>query len=264
MTTPKLAKAKAPPARPAKARRIRPRRVSEGELSETERWLLGFDRSVHQHESDVDPREWRLLTAQQLEWKKVAWADDGADLTPEAILGLTLRIQEWLARGAPQLSSPEARTALRRVHRLVTDTGTGRNEVLAVLDRAVRRDPRDREGLVRLGLRKLLGEAKEASVSDETVRAALVAWTPVARGGVSPPKWKLITEILHQLGFPVVDADSVARDWRAWQRRKTPDRADPPPPRMSETTPEQEIPAERTADFAPGSFSCSDTKTTAD
>lgn len=146
MTKRKAAKAHSTSAKPAKARRIRPRRVDEGELSEAERWLLGFDRSVRQHESDVHPCEWRLLSAHQLEWQKVAWGDDGADLTPEAILGLTLRIQEWLARGAPQLSSPEARTALRRVHRLVTDTGTGRNEVLAVLDRAVRRHPLDRRG----------------------------------------------------------------------------------------------------------------------
>lgn len=221
MTKPKTAKASSSAKRAAKARRIRPRRVDDGELSERERWLLRFDRSVRQHESDVHPREWRLLTAHQLEWKKSAWSDDSADLTPEAILGLTLRMQEWLARGAPQLSSSEARTVLRRIHRIVTDTGSGRNEVLAVLDRAVRRDPRDREGSVRLGIRELLGEAKEASLSDETIRAALAVWTP-SRGGASAPKWKPITEILHQLGFPVVDADSVARDWRAWQRRNNP------------------------------------------
>lgn len=238
----KKAKARATSARP-KARRVQPRRVTESELSEPERLLLAFDRLVRQYETDAHPRDWRLAAAHRLDWNKAAWGDELATPTPDVVLALTLRIQEWLARG-PDLERTETKEALRRIQRLVTGAGGGRIEVLLILDRAKDRRAQDQEGSVRLGLRRLLGPAKEESVSDETIRAMLAAWAPVAGGQAAPSKWKPISEFLVRLGFPRIAPESVAREWRQQLKRlKTPESRDPPSPRKSETSPGAKDPA---------------------
>ncbi|MBX3226277.1 MAG: hypothetical protein KIT84_43170 [Labilithrix sp.] len=171
----------------------------------------------------MHPVVWRDLLARRLE-RDGAWAE-GVPLTREAVLALTLRVQEWLVDEPASLESATAGRVLRELHRLVEGADLARNEILLDLDAALGEEPEDRVRFMRLRLRRRLG-TKASNATDEMIAAALAGWSPAKAGEASHPRWKPVVDLLRTLGFVEVDVKTIPRRWRALmtKRRQTPAR----------------------------------------
>jgi hypothetical protein len=169
---------------------------------------------------DKHPLSWRDLMARELERGAAgAWSGHDGQLTREAVLALTLRVQEWLVTSPAEMQGAAAKRALTALHRVVRRTDGMRNEVLRVLSSAVMEDQEDRIRFARLNLRRLLG-SRTTDVTDAMLGAALDGWLPASSGEAPRPKWKPVLAILHALGFTEVTDSTVARVWRASTRKK--------------------------------------------
>lgn len=196
--------------------------VDDRDLSEDERWIRRFDRRMSALARDKHPLSWRDIVVSQLErGAPGALTGESGPPTKEAVLALTLRIQEWIVTSPSDMGSVAARRALKAIHRVVCGMDGLRNEVLGVLSGAAMEEDDDRVPFVRPNLRRLLGE-KEAMVTDDMILAAVKGW-PLASPGEAPrAKWKAVVALLHALGFKEATDATVSRRWRAFAKtRKT-------------------------------------------
>jgi len=194
--------------------------VDEHDLTAQEQWLRMFDRRTSGLARKAHPLVWRDLVARKLESESEgAWTGREPPLTRDAVLALTLRVQDWIVSAPAAMQSAPARRALKALYRVVREVEDDRNEVLLVLSGAASEAHEDRVRFTRANLRRLFGD-RASHVSDDVISAAVAGWIPTRPGEAPHAKWKHVGALLGALGFDRGEQESIKRTWRAVHRKR--------------------------------------------